>query len=160
MNLRDVGDDLLGEILLVLALLHVRAVEPLDVALIEHRRPRPDLLELGAHLLEQRRLDDAGGARRGVAVVLEDVPAAEHQIVERRQRHDVVDLRRAVLGALAEAHRAHLRQRADRLGEPVANGEHAGNGRGADRAEADEQHTEFASGRSDVDGRRHERRNI
>ena len=42
--------DLLGEVLLVLALLDVRAVEALDVALIEDRRPRPDLLELGTDL--------------------------------------------------------------------------------------------------------------
>ena len=85
LNLRMSAIDLLGEILLVLALLDVRAVEPLDVALIEHRRPRTDLLELRADLLEQRRLDDAGGPGRGVAVVLENVPAAEHQIVERRR---------------------------------------------------------------------------
>ena len=39
----DVFDHLLGEIALVLALLDVRAVEPLHVPLIEHRRPRPDL---------------------------------------------------------------------------------------------------------------------
>ena len=37
-------------------------VEPLDVALVEHGRPRADLLELGTDLLEQRRLDDAGRA--------------------------------------------------------------------------------------------------
>ena len=71
-------------------------VEPLDVALIEHRRPRPDLLELGPDLVEQRRLEHAGGVRRRVAVVLEDVPAAEHEIVERGQRHDLADLRRPV----------------------------------------------------------------
>ena len=38
----DVVDELLGEILLVLALLDVRAVEPLDVLTIEHGRPRLD----------------------------------------------------------------------------------------------------------------------
>ena len=43
LNLRMSAIDLLGEILLVLALLDVRAVEPLHVPLIEHRRPRPDL---------------------------------------------------------------------------------------------------------------------
>ena len=85
LNFRMSAIDLLGEILLVLALLDVRAVEPLDVALIEHRRPRADLLELGPHLLEQRRLEHAGRPRGRVAVVLEDVPAAEDEIVERRR---------------------------------------------------------------------------
>ena len=105
LELPDVGDDLLGEILLVLALLDVRAVEPLHVALIEHGRPRPDLLELGPDLVEQRRLDDAGRARGGVAVVLEDVPAAEHEVVEAGERHDVADLRRAAFGPLARGGR-------------------------------------------------------
>ena len=39
LELPDVGDQLIGEILLVLALLDVRAVEPLHVLAIEHRRP-------------------------------------------------------------------------------------------------------------------------
>ena len=66
----------------------------------------------------------------------------------RRQRHDVADLRRAPFGPLAETDRAHLRQRADRFGESFANGEDAGDGRGADGAEADEQNTELAACRS------------
>ena len=98
----------------------------------------------------------AGGPRRRVAVVLEDVPAAEHEIVERRQRHDVADLRRASFGPLAETDRAHLRQRADRLGESLANGEHAGDRRRADGAEADEQDAELSAGGSDFNGCGHE----
>ena len=42
----DVGDHLLGQVALVLALLDVRAVEPLHVALVEHRRHRLDRFEL------------------------------------------------------------------------------------------------------------------
>ena len=142
----DVGHHLLGEIALVLALLDVRAVEPLDVALIEHGRPRLDLFELGTHLVEQRRLDHARGPRRGVAVVLENVPAAEHEIVEPRERHDFADFRRAAFGPLAETDRAHLRQRSDGFGESFANSEHAGDRRRADGAEADEQDAEPAAG--------------
>ena len=115
LNLLDVGDHLFGEVALVLPLLDVRAVEPLHVVLIEHGRPRPDLLELGPDLVEQRLLEDAGRLRGAVAVFLEDVPAAEHEIVESRQRNDFVDLRRAALGPLAEPDRAHLGQRADGL---------------------------------------------
>jgi hypothetical protein len=156
LELADVGDHLLGEILLVLALLDVRAVESLDVALIEDGRPRPDFLELGTHPIEQRRLDDASGPRRGVAVLFEDVPAAEHQIVQRGERHDIADSRRAILGSLPEADGAHLGERADWFGKAVADGEDAGDCRGADRAETNQQDTEFAPRRSDVDGSRHE----
>ena len=119
----DVVHHLLGEVALVLALLDVRTVEPLHVALIEDRRHRLDGFELGRELLEQRRLEHARRPRRGVAVLFEDVPAAEHEIVERRERHDVADLRRSALGALAEADRAHLRQRADRFGEAFSDGD-------------------------------------
>ena len=145
----DVFDDLFGQVALVAALLDVRTFEPLHVALVEHRGPRPDLFELGPDLLEQRRLEHAGGLRGGVAVLLEDVPAAEHDIVEAGQRHDLADLRRAPFGPLAETDRAHLGQRADRFGESFANGEDAGDGRGADGAEADEQDAEFSARGSD-----------
>ena len=151
----DVFHHLLGQVALVLALLDVRAVEPLDVALIEDRRPGPDLLELRANLLEQRRLEDAGRLRRRVAVVVEDVPAAEDEIVERRQRHDVADLGRPAFGPFAEADGAHLRQRADGFRQTFANSEHAGDGRRADGAEADEQDAELAACRSDLNGCRH-----
>ena len=145
----DVGDHLLGQILLVLALLDVRAVEALDVPLIEHRRPGTNLFELRTDLLEQRRLDDAGGLRGGVAVVFENVPPAEHEIVERGERHDLVDFRGASFGPLAETDGAHLRQRADRFGDSLANGKHAGNRRGADGAEADQQHAQLPTCGSD-----------
>ncbi len=135
----DVLAQLLGELALVLALLDVRSVEPLHVAPIEHRRHRRDCLELGADLIEQRLLQHAGGLRRFVRVVLEDVPAAEHDVVERGERHEVLDERRATFGALAEANGSHLRQRADRLGEAASHGQHPGDRGRADGAHPDEQ---------------------
>ena len=50
---------------------------------------------------------------RLVGVVGEDVPSAELELVELRERHEVGDLGRALVGALAEADRPHLRERAD-----------------------------------------------
>ena len=47
LNARMSAIELLGQVPLVLALLDVRAVEPLHVPLIEHRRHRLDRLELG-----------------------------------------------------------------------------------------------------------------
>ena len=57
-----------------------------------------------------------------------------------------LDFRRAPFRALAEPDGAHLRQRADRLGETFADGEHAGDRRRADGAEADQQHAELSAG--------------
>ena len=82
-----------------------------------------------------RVLEHAGYTGRGVAVFFEDVPAAEHDVVQARERQELVDLRRAAFGALAETNRAHLRERADRLGQTLADGHHAGNRGGADRPE-------------------------
>jgi hypothetical protein len=113
LELADVGDDLLRQIPLVLALLDVRARQPLDVALVEHRRHRRDRLELGADRLELCRLQHACRARRGVRVFLEDVPAAEDDVVEAGQGDELVDLRRASFRALAESDGPHLRQRPD-----------------------------------------------
>ena len=149
LEVADVGDQLIGEVLLVLALLDVRAGQALDVALIEHRRHRLDRLELGADRIEQRALEHAGRAGRGVAVFFENVPAAEHDVVELRERHELVDLRGAVLGALAEADRAHLRERSNGFREALADGDHAGDGGGADGAEADEENAQLALGRGD-----------
>src|SRR5436309_7388787 len=107
----DVLHDLLCQIALVTAILHVRAVKTLHVPLIENRRPRPDLFEIGPDLLEHRLLYHARRSRRRVAVVLEDVPAAKDEIVQGRERNHVANLRRAALGTFAEADRSHLRER-------------------------------------------------
>jgi hypothetical protein len=145
----DVGDQLIGEVLLVLALLDVRARQPLHVALIEHGGHRLDRLELGTDRVEQRAIEHAGRARRGVAVFLEDVPAAEHDVFEAGQRDEIADSRRTVVGALAEANRRHLGERPNRLGETFTDSDDAGDGGGAHRAESDQQHAEPAVRRRD-----------
>ena len=76
------GSDLLRELALVRRLLDGAALEPLDVPLVEHRGPRSNRLKLRPDLLQRRRLEDPGRARGLVAVLLKDVPGAEHQIVE------------------------------------------------------------------------------
>jgi hypothetical protein len=155
LELPHVGDDLLGEIFLVLPLLDVRTLQPFHVPLIEHGGPGTDLLELGPHFVEQRRLDDAGGPRRCVAVVLENIPAAEDNVVESGKRHNLADLRRPPLRAFTKTDGAHLRERADRFGQALPNGEDAGDRGGAHGAETDEQHAELAACGSDVNRCRH-----
>ena len=71
-----------GHLALVGALLHVGAVEALDVAAIEHRRHRTNLFELGPHLIEQRRLEHSSSLGRLVRVVFENVPPAKHNAVK------------------------------------------------------------------------------
>jgi hypothetical protein len=153
----NVGDQLLGQIALVLALLDVGAVEPLHVALVEHGRHGLHGFQFTAYLFELRVLEHAGRPGRGVAVFLEDVPPAEHDVVEARQRCKLADLRRPALGALAEANRAHLGQRADRLGQALADGHHAGDGGGAHSPEAYEKQAQLALRGGDVYGLSHNR---
>ena len=92
------------------------------------------------------RVEHAGAHRRLVRVVREDVPAAEHDVVELGERDVVLDRGRVVVGALAEADVPDLRQRADRLAEAAADRLHAGDERGRDRAHAGQQDAELALG--------------
>ena len=85
----DVVDELLGQLHLVLALLDVRAVQPLHVLTIEHRRKGLDRRELILDAVEQRRLEHAGRLGGLVAVVVEDVPAAEDDLIEAGQRNEL-----------------------------------------------------------------------
>ena len=49
-----------------------------------------------------------------------------------------------VVGALAQADGAHLRQRSDRLGESLPNRLNSGNERGGHRSHAHNHHSQFA----------------
>ena len=149
LEVADVLANLLGQLHLVLALLHVGAVELLDVVLVEDRLARLDRRQERLHLLQQRAIEHACLARCGVHVVFEDVPAGEDQVVELRQRNKVLDLGRAAVGALAQADGAHLRQRADGAGNPLANGFHAGDERGGHRAHAGDHDAQLAVRGSD-----------
>ena len=56
---------------------------------------------------------------------------------------------RARVGALAQTDRAHLRKRTNRLRNPLADRDDAGDERGADGPEADEHDSEFPRGWGD-----------
>lgn len=108
LELADVGDQLVGEVLLVLALLDVRSVEAFRVLAVEHGRHRLDSGEFILHLLEQLVFEHARVLGSLVAVVFEDVPAAERDLVQCGERDEVLDERRAAVGALAKAVGAHF----------------------------------------------------
>src|SRR6202030_2992720 len=62
------------------------------------------------------------GIRSGlVSVVLEQIPPAENQIVQIRQRDKLLNFRRIVVGTLSETDGAKLSQRTDGLGQAFAN---------------------------------------
>ena len=92
----------------------------------------------------QPALEDSGTQRRLVGVVGENVPRAKRQIVERRQRNEVANARRALLGTLAQPDGAELRQGTDRLADALLDQLDAGNECAADRPQADQQHPELA----------------
>ena len=147
----DVGLELFGHLPPVRALLDVGAVELLDVALVEDGRHGLDLLELALDLVEERALEHAGVAGGLVAVVVEDVPAAEFDIVDRGEVDEVPDHRHAVFGALAQADGTHLGQRPDRLGDAGADRYDSGDERGGDGAHTGHQHAQFSLGGFDFD---------
>ncbi len=149
----NVGAHLFREIALTGSALHVRTAQALHVRAIEHRRPRRERLQLRPQPFEQCGFEHGGLTRGFVSVVGIRVPRAEHEVVERRERHEVSDARYATVRARAESDRPHLRQRAHRLRESFADGVHARDQRRADRAEPDEQHAEPARRRRDVSGR-------
>jgi hypothetical protein len=139
----DVLAELLAQLELVRAALHVRAVESLHVVGREHRGHRLHRRERLLQPLEERRLEDAGVAGGLVRVIGEDVPRAEANVVERRERHELLDERRPAFRALAEPDGAHLRERPDRLREPSTHRLDSGDEGGADGAEPGEENGEL-----------------
>jgi hypothetical protein len=97
-----------------------------------------------------------GPARGRVCVVVEQVPAAEHEILHGRQRDQLVDERLAVVGALAEADPTHLRERAMGAAEAAPREHAAGHEGRGHGAHARQQNAELSLRRSDVRGLLHE----
>jgi hypothetical protein len=132
--------------------LHVRTVETLHVTPVECGRPRSDRFQLRPELLQQAILQNTGVSGGLVGVVLEDIPGAEHEILEAGKRYEVAYGGRAMFGALPESNRTELGQRSDGSGETFSNGINAGDERRAHRAKTNEQHTEFSARGGDVNG--------
>ena len=127
---------------------HVVGVDALDVAAVEGGRHRAHVAQRVGDALEVAAgLEHAGALGGDIGVVGERIPRAEHDVVEVGDRHEVLDQRAAIVGAPAEADRAHLRQRADRVGHAALDELDAGDERRGDRAEADGEDTESPLGR-------------
>src|SRR6185437_1813276 len=147
-----VGTELFDQLPLAAAAFHVGTVYPGHCLAVEYCRPRLDRLEVRTQLLEGRRVEHPR-VRRGLKRIFgKDVPGAELQILEGGERHEFADQRRPLLGALAEANGAHLRERPVRLRQTLADGLHAGHEGRAHRAKSDEHYTKPPAGRHDVNG--------
>ena len=146
-KLRDVVLDFEGQVVLVRGLLDVRAVEALHVIAIEGGLHRPDggekFLGLGEILGREH-----GRVRRSfIGGIRKKIPAAENQIFERVERHEILDERRAALGPFSQAYGAELRGGAHRLRGIVANQIDAGHEGRRHRAHPHSQDTQVSLGR-------------
>ena len=146
----DVLAKLLDQFHLVFALLHVGAVELLDVVLVEDGLARLDGRQERLHLFQQRALEHACLAGGGVHVVFEDVPAGEDQVVQTGQGNEFLDLGEAAFGALTEADGAHLGERADRARNTLAYGFDAGDKGRRHRAHSGDHDPQFSFGRRNI----------
>ena len=146
----DVGPDGLEHRPLGHPTFDVGTVEALDVRRVERGGHRAHRAQRGADRLEVPAGVENASVRGGhIGVVGEDVPRAEHEIIELRQRHEVADERHPVLGAGAKPDRAQLRERADWLAHPAARELDAGDERARHRAEPDAEDAQLALGRGD-----------
>src|SRR5205807_2496841 len=115
LEIADVLSQLLGEIALGLAGLHVGAVEPFHVVLIEGGGQRLDPSE---EILDRVQvlvaIQDSRLHCGGVGVVRNRVPGREDQVLQLGEGHEFLDLGTPLLGALTEPDGPHLRKRSDR----------------------------------------------
>jgi hypothetical protein len=82
---------------------HVWAVQALDIFLVENGLHRPDRGERLFELIEQRGIEHTGLCRRFVGVVFEDIPAADDDVFQASQGHEIADGGAAAFRALAQA---------------------------------------------------------
>jgi len=126
LEITNVLAQLFAEVPLVLAALHVLAMDAGDVLVLEHRGHRRDALQELRDRREVALVEHAGLSRRGERVIGNRIPCAEDDVVERGKRDEITNQRRAIVGPLAEADCRHLRQRADRDAAATANALDAG----------------------------------
>src|SRR6185295_7445790 len=96
---------------------HVRAVDALDVFLIENVLHGLDGRERIFYFVEKGSVEDARALCCFVSVVFEDIPAAKDQVIQPGQGHEIFEARTTAIRTLSEANGRELGDRADRLSE-------------------------------------------
>ncbi len=89
----NIGNQLLGKFHFVLARFDVFARDALDVILLENCRHRLQRFELFAQIFDLRFLQNASIKRRFVSRIGKNIPRAEHDIVQIRNRHKIFNFR-------------------------------------------------------------------
>ena len=151
LELPDVVHHHLGVVHLGCRRLDVGSVDALDVLLVEDRLHRLDRRQRLLQLFQQRHFQHARLDRGFVGVVFENVPAADLQVVQAGQRHEILDRRAAAFGALSQPDGSQLGQRTDRFPESALDGFQPGDEGRRDRAHAGNQDPQFALGGRNLD---------
>ena len=133
----------------------VVGVDALDVFTVERCRHRAHLAQGIADRLDVLAALEHTGAGGGyIGVVGERVPRTEHDVFQRCERQEVLDQRSAVVGAFAEADRAHLGQRANWQADAPLDQFDTGDQRRRHGAETDREYAEPTFYRSNGGGGR------
>ncbi len=146
----DVVDDGHGLVPLARDVLHADAFETRHPALVEHGLHRDDRFELAGDRVQVGVVEHAGGARRFEGVRRDRVPAAEDDVVEAGERHELADHRVAILLFRPETDVRHLADRTDRRVQALAGGDDTGDEGRGNGAHAGREDTELAGGGSDL----------
>ena len=128
------------------------AVQFLYPALVEDGVHGDDALQLGRDGSEVLLLEHAAGVGGLQHVGRDGIPAAEDNVVQFGQRHELADERVAVLAATTQADVGHLADRSDRSGQAVAGGDHACDEGGCHCAHTGGEYPEAAGGWCDFKG--------
>ena len=145
-ELLDVLHDLQGQLALVGGFLDVASREALDVFTAEDGLPGANLFQVRPQLFQLPGVEHPGANGRLVAGLSVNVPAAEDQVIHRRQGDEVLDQGHPFFGALAQADRSHLGQGPDRRSVPPANGFDSGNEGGGHGAHPGQKNSQLALG--------------
>ena len=102
-----------GQVHLIAALLHVLAVQLLDVVAVKNGLARLDGFQERLDLSQQLFFQHTGVDGRLIGVIFEDVPAGENQIFNVCQGNKILNLRKPSFGPFAQADGTHLGKRAN-----------------------------------------------
>ena len=147
----DIVYHLFGKFHLVLAGLDVWPLQPFNVFLTENGSPRLDFFDLGPHGLEQVAIENPCLDRAFVAVIFVNVPAAEDEVIQGRERNKVMDFRNSPFRAFSQPDGSKLGQRTHRLRNFLLYRFHPSDKRRTDGTQSGNEDTQFSGRRFDLD---------
>ena len=140
-----------GDALAISNPLDIIAVQALGIVLVERGRHGDYLLQLltnGGYILFVQHLGVHGGL---IGILRIDVPGAENNIVQPRQRHDVCISEVFLVSAATHAHLVHLGHRADQFRQSFTSHQHSRHQGGGHGSAAYDKYSQLALGRFNSD---------